>query len=68
MKRDDKKFKGLKDYLPISEGNRDMGSYTGPDFRFGAKHNDIFPLIADMIRWKLGLPPRKHKAKKNKNH
>ena len=26
--------------------------------RFGAKHNDIFPVLADMIRWKLRLPNR----------
>jgi hypothetical protein len=24
--------------------------------RFGAKHNDIFPLLADMIRWQMKLP------------
>ena len=27
--------------------------------RFGAKHNDIFPIIGDMIRWKLGLLSRR---------
>ena len=26
--------------------------------RFGAKHNDIFPLLADMIRWELNFPSR----------
>jgi hypothetical protein len=26
--------------------------------RFGAKHNDIYPIVGDMIRWKLGLPSR----------
>ena len=26
--------------------------------RFGAKHNDIYPIIGDMIRWKLKLPNR----------
>ena len=30
--------------------------------RFGAKHNDIYPIIADMIRWKLALPSRKATA------
>jgi hypothetical protein len=29
--------------------------------RFGAKHNDIFPIIGDMIRWKLNLPKRGEK-------
>lgn len=50
---------GLSDYLPDDDGNRDIG---GPDeeghMRFGAKHNDIFPILGDMIRWKLGLPNR----------
>jgi hypothetical protein len=27
--------------------------------RFGAKHNDIFPILSDMIRWKTGLPSRR---------
>jgi hypothetical protein len=58
----DKKFPGLKDYLPVSDGNRDMGSKVGEYMRFGAKHNDIFPLIGDMIRWELQLPKRKHKV------
>ena len=53
----------LKDYLPSDdEGkNRDLGSYdqSADTFRFGAKHNDIYPIIADMIRWKLNLPSRK---------
>jgi hypothetical protein len=26
--------------------------------RFGAKHNDIYPIIGDMIRWKLDFPSR----------
>lgn len=39
--------------LPSSEGtaNRDIGSYQGGFMHFGAKHNNIFPIIADMIRW-----------------
>tara|TARA_Y100001960_G_scaffold269896_1_gene295715 strand:+ start:938 stop:2383 length:1446 start_codon:yes stop_codon:yes gene_type:complete len=52
----------LTDYLPSDdEGyNRDIGGFdpqTGV-MRFGMKHNDIFPIIGDMIRWKLGLPKR----------
>lgn len=55
---------GLEDYLPSSDtGNRDIGQYQAPYFRFGAKHNDIFPIIGDMIRWKLGLPNRNASAK-----
>ena len=35
-----------------------MGSYQGGVMRFGAKHNDIYPILGDMIRWKLDLPSR----------
>ncbi len=46
-------------YLPEDEGaNRDPGSYQDGLMRFGAKHNDIFPLIGDMIRWQIGLDNR----------
>ena len=50
----------LSKYLPLDDEsvNRDVGSYQGTLMRFGAKHNDIFPLLADMIRWKTGLPSR----------
>ncbi|MCQ2017849.1 DNA sulfur modification protein DndB [Clostridium butyricum] len=52
----------LEEYLPDNEtGNRDIGSYNGTFMRFGSKHNDIFPIIGDMIRWKLGLPSRQKK-------
>lgn len=54
-------FPGLESYLPQeSEGNRDIGGFNSSDgvFRFGAKHNDIFPILADMIRWTLRLPNR----------
>lgn len=54
-----KKLPGLEAYLPTDEGNRDIG---GKDehgrMRFGAKHNDIFPILGDMFRWRLGLPSR----------
>lgn len=50
---------GLKGYLPTDEGgNRDIGSFQNGVMRFGAKHNDIYPILGDMIRWKLGLPSR----------
>lgn len=50
---------GLASYLPSTEtGNRDIGSYQEGVMRFGAKHNDIYPIIGDMIRWKLELPSR----------
>lgn len=57
----------LREYLPIeAEGNRDLGNFTNGEFRFGAKHNDIYPIIGDMIRWKLGLPKRKREVLQTK--
>lgn len=51
---------GLADYLPDdASGNRDIGSMQGDYMRFGAKHNDIFPILVDMIRWSLKLPSRR---------
>lgn len=54
---------GLAAYLPdggavIAESNRDLGAYQGGVMRFGQKHNDIYPILTDMIRWRLGLPNR----------
>lgn len=52
-------FPGADKYLPDEEsGNRDIGSLNAGLFRFGSKHNDIYPIIGDMIRYKLGLPSR----------
>ena len=50
-------------YLPEEDSNvnRDIGKFQGGGMRFGAKHNDIYPLIGDMIRWKLKLPSRHKK-------
>lgn len=57
--RDNYGLQDLERYLPDNEGgNRDIGNYDGRWMRFGSKHNDIFPIIGDMIRWKLGLPSR----------
>lgn len=52
---------GLSDYLPeeVPGVNRDIGSKQGEYMRFGAKHNDIFPIISDMLRWATGLPSRR---------
>ena len=53
---------GLSDYLPpVGDGaNRDIGGWDSQEkwFRFGAKHNDIFPIIGDMLRWSVKLPSR----------
>jgi hypothetical protein len=51
----------LAEYLPEpQEGvNRDIGARDSQGrMRFGAKHNDIIPLLGDMVRWKLKLPNR----------
>ena len=54
------KLPGLTEYLaPPEPGvNRDIGGFQDGFMRFGAKHNDIYPILGDMIRWKLGLPNR----------
>jgi hypothetical protein len=55
---------GLERYLPDeTDGNRDVGRFQALEgdtgvMRFGAKHNDIHPILGDMIRWSLGLPIR----------
>lgn len=57
----EKEFPGLSDYLPKEdEGNRDIGQFNSAEcvMRFGAKHNDIYPIIGDIIRWVLRLPNR----------
>lgn len=57
----DKGLNGLSDYVPVDDGlaNRDIGLFQGGFMRFGAKHNDIYPVVADMLRWSTGLPSRK---------
>ena len=35
-----------------------MTSIQGGDLRLGAKRADIYPIIADTIRWRLDLPNR----------
>ncbi len=56
----DSGLEGLGDYLPADDGsvNRDIGAFQGGFMRFGAKHNDIYPILADMLRWATGLPSR----------
>lgn len=56
----DASLDGLSAYLPDDAGgNRDIGAIQSDFVRFGAKHNDIFPILADMIRWSLKLPSRR---------
>lgn len=58
------KLAGLRDYLPDG-GNttRDIGSFDKQNgwMKFGTRHNDIYPIIGDMIRWMLQLPSRHNK-------
>jgi hypothetical protein len=55
-------LKGLGAYLPSDDvgANRDVGSYDPSTsvIRFGAKHNDIYPILGDMVRWQIKLPNR----------
>lgn len=62
----DRRFAGISSYLPPEgTGNRDIGGYDPSTklMHFGAKHNDIFPIIGDMIRYQLRLPPRQHRTR-----
>lgn len=68
IERNSSGLTGLAEYLPTDQvdgdsgtgANRDIGRFDPTDqvMRFGAKHNDIYPLIGDMIRWRLKLPSR----------
>ena len=48
-------------YVHVPDGtNLDAGTYDEKNkwVRFGNKHNDIYPRIGDLIRYKLGFNPR----------
>ncbi|TAK90301.1 MAG: hypothetical protein EPO06_09865 [Burkholderiaceae bacterium] len=62
--RAEAQISGLAHFIPDEDTgvNRDIGKFQGVFMRFGAKHNDIYPIIGDMIRWKLGLPDRHKKS------
>lgn len=49
---------GLSEY--VRAGYVEIGSYdeSQPLFRFSPLHNDIMPVVSDMIRWALKLPNR----------
>lgn len=59
----------LREFLPSDdEGfNRDIGKFdqVARVMRFGSKHNDIYPIVADMVRWKLRLPNRNYRIDLN---
>lgn len=50
-------FPGLEEYAPNILA-RDLGTYQGGVIRYSPKHNDVIPVLGDLIRWKLGLPNR----------
>lgn len=55
-------FPGVEKYVFVPSGtNLDAGTFSEPDgwVRFGSRHNDIFPRIGDLIRFKLGIPARR---------
>jgi hypothetical protein len=55
------KLNGLRDYLPDGgDTNRNIGTFDSQNkwMKFGTRHNDIYPIIGDMIRWMLKLPSR----------
>lgn len=55
------KLTGLRDYLPDRGAtSRDIGMYDQQNgwMKFGTRHNDIYPLVGDLIRWMLKLPSR----------
>lgn len=53
---------GIEAYLMRSEdgsvAHKDLGTYADGRFTFSVKHNDVYPVIADLIRFQLGLPPK----------
>jgi hypothetical protein len=64
MEDREKNFPGLTERLPSTEGaNRDLGGFQSQEqvMRFGQKHNDIYPILGDMIRYMLKLPNRRQR-------
>jgi hypothetical protein len=65
------KFPGMEKYVFVpNETNLDAGIHdkTNNWIRFGNRHNDIFPRLGDIIRWKLNLDPRPSVTKAIKEH
>ncbi len=66
MNAEEREKAGITDlgvYLPddgqvSADANRDIGSFQGGFMRFSNRHNDVYPILADMVRWKLKLPNR----------
>ena len=59
--REEAGLASLAQFLPsIDDGvNRDIGARDSEGrMRFGSKHNDILPILGDIIRWQMELPNR----------
>lgn len=57
----EKLLPGVSEYVHVPSGtNLDAGTYDAESgwVRYGAKHNDIYPRIGDLIRYQLGFDPR----------
>ena len=66
---DKRAFPGLTKYLPSTAGgeNRDIGARDAHGrMRFAPRHNDIAPIIADLIRYKIGMDPRTRRTTKSR--
>lgn len=63
------KLLSLSEYYPDDilekEKTKTFCTYDSENkiIRFGNRHNDVFPLIVEMIRYSLGLPAKKKKSK-----
>jgi hypothetical protein len=53
---------GINDYVYLGDQFKG-GEFSNGLVRYGTAHNDIFPRIGDLIRWKLGLRNRGAAAK-----
>ena len=55
----------MASYLPdASRKSPNLGRYQNDVMVFGNRHNAIYPILADMLRWKTGLPSRHPAVKK----
>ena len=57
----EQRHKGVSEYVHVPVGtNLDAGTYDADNnwVRYGAKHNDIFPRVGDLIWYQLGFNPR----------
>lgn len=55
------KFEGISKYVHVPiDANLDAGIFDKENnwVRFGNRHNDIYPRLGDIIRYKLGFKPR----------